>query len=104
MRLLLRSSAGLMLWAASFATLYALQGMSCALGWNHIPMPVGTLAGWVLVTAWSVFGAGAVLAIRWARQLPSGMERRLAIASATIGFVAILVTGVPVLFTSTCLY
>ena len=102
MKFLLRVSAGLLLWAASFSLLYALQGLSCALRWSHILMPVGTVSSWALVMTWGIFTLIASLFIRKANRLPAGLERQLALSSAIIGLVAIIVTGSPVLTTSSC--
>ena len=102
MSFLLRTSAGLLLWAVSFSTLYALQGTSCALGWDEIPLPMGSLSRWLLTILWLIFLALSVWLIRSAMGMPKGLERKLALSSAIIGFAAILITGSPVLLTSTC--
>lgn len=102
MRLLFNATAGLMLWAASFSILYALQGSSCALGWDRVMTPFGTLSGLLLVTSWCIFVAVGALAIRWATKLPRGLEHKLGLSCAIIGFVAIIITGLPVLIASTC--
>ena len=102
MKFLLRASAGLLLWAASFSLLYALQGLSCAPRWGQIRMPLGTVSGWVLIMTWSIFILIASLFIRQARRLSTGLERQLALSSAIIGLVAIIITGLPVLTNSPC--
>ncbi len=102
MSFLLRISAGLLLWAGSFSTLYALQGISCALGWDVISLPMGSLYRWLLTIVWLIFLALSGWLVRSAMGTPKGLERKLALSSALIGFAAILITGSPVLLTSTC--
>lgn len=102
MKFLLRSSAGLLLWAANFSLLYALQGLSCALRWQHIITPVGTVSSWVLIMTWSIFIVISSLFICKASRLPEGLERQLALSSAVIGLVSIIIIGSPVLTTSSC--
>ena len=102
MSFLLRISAGLLLWAASFSLLYALQGMSCAMGWDMIPLPMGNLSRWVLTIVWLICLTLSAWLIRRAMGATKGLERKLALSSAITGFVAILITGSPVLITSTC--
>jgi len=102
MSFLLRISAGLLLWAVSFSLLYALQGMSCALGWDMILLPIGSVSRWLLGIVWLAFLALSGWLIRCAMGTPRGLERKLALSSAIIGFAAILITGSPVLLTSTC--
>ena len=102
MKFLLRASAGLFVWAASFSLLYALQGLNCALRWHDITMPFGTAADWILTTTWSIFMVISSHFIRKANRLPMGLERQLALSSAVIGLVAIIITGSPVLGTSSC--
>ena len=102
MRLLFSATAGLMLWAASFSILYALQGSSCALGWDRVITPFGTLSRLLVVTSWCIFVGLGALTIGWATRLPRGLEQRLGLSCAIIGFVAIIVTGSPVLIASTC--
>ena len=103
MSFLLRISAGLLLWAVSFSTLYALQGASCALGWDMIPLPLGSVSHWLLSIVWLIFLTLSVWLIRRAMGATKGLERKLALSSAITGFVAILITGSPVLITSTCI-
>ena len=102
MSFLLRIGAGLLLWAVSFSTLYALQGISCALGWDMIALPAGSLSRWLLTIVWLIFLALSGWLIRRAMGVQKGLERKLALSSAIIGFAAILITGSPVLLTSTC--
>ena len=96
MSFLLRISAGLLLWAASFSLLYALQGMSRALEWDMIPLSMGNLSRWVLTIVWLIFLMLSGWLIRRAMGATKGLERKLALSSAITGFVAIL-------FTSTCI-
>ena len=102
MRYLLRISAGLLLWAVSFSLLYALQGMSCAMGWDRITLPMGNLSRWVLTIIWLILLTFSAWLIHRAMGATKGLERKLALSSAITGFVAILITGSPVLITSTC--
>ena len=85
-----------------FSLLYALQGLSCASRWHDITMPFGTAGDWVLTTTWSIFIVISSLLIRKANRLPAGLERQLALSSAMIGLVAIIITGSPVLGISPC--
>ncbi|WP_448663912.1 hypothetical protein ACG3SL_04330 [Sphingomonas sp. CJ20] len=103
MRLLARASAGLWLWAMGFSLLYGLHGVGCAQRWDRIAMPGGTLFGWAMIGTWLALAGAAAAVALWARCAPRGLERRLALASALAGLVAILVTGAPVAAFSACL-
>ena len=102
MSFLLRISTGLLLWAVSFSLLYALQGISCALGWDMIALPMGSLSRWALTVVWLIFLTLSGWLVRRAMGVQKGLERKLALSSAIIGFAAILITGSPVLLMSTC--
>ena len=102
MRFLLRSSAGLLLWALGFSVLYSLHGLGCESGWNEMPMPGGTLFGWVLVPTWALLCLGGAGIVRWAWAAPSGFARRLRLASALAGLAGTVITGAPVVLTSAC--
>jgi hypothetical protein len=103
MRLLLRASAGLWLWALGFSSLYGLHGIGCAQGWNRVPLLGGTIFGWSMIGLWLILVATAAAMIMWARHSPEGLERRLALCSTLVGFVSIVVTGSPVIATTACL-
>lgn len=102
MTLLARASAGMLWWAFGFSLLYALHGMGCARGWDQTSMAGGSLLRWILSMTWLTLLCGAVAIIRWACSRPATFERTLAVASAVVGFVSILVTGSPVILTSAC--
>jgi len=102
-KLLARASAGLWLWAFGFCLLYALHGLGCARGWNGLPLPGGTVFGWIMIVTWLLLAGGAAVTLWWANRSPPGLERRLGVASAVAGLVGILVAGSPVLATSACL-
>ncbi len=103
MRLLLRASAGLWLWALGFSLLYGLHGIGCAQGWNRLPLLGGTVFGWSMISAWVLLIATAAAMIFWARRSREGLERRLTLCSTLAGFVSIVVTGLPVIATTACL-
>lgn len=103
MMFLARASAGLILWATGFSLLYGLHGIGCASGWTEVPVAGGTLFRWLLVATWMLLCAAAAILTRLMRAAPSGLERRLGVASAVVGFAALLITGAPVVLTSACL-
>jgi hypothetical protein len=101
---LLRAVSGLIGWAAAFTMLYAVQGLSCALGWDGVQV-LGISAARILLTliylAWLAALAGLFWVLR--RRAKSGdLLTRLGPACAVIGFVSTLYTGFPVLTTTTC--
>jgi len=103
MRLLLGASAGLWLWALGFSLLYGLHGIGCAQGWHRVSLLGGTIFGWSMISAWVLLIATAVAMIFWARHSRAGLERRLTLCSTLVGFVSIVVTGLPVIATTACL-
>lgn len=102
-KLLLRVSAGLIVWAAGFALLYALHGLGCESGWHQRSLPGGTLFRWVMVSTWvALCVATLVIAFRSLR-LPPGFTRKVTASAAFAGLAAMIVTGAPVALTSACL-
>ncbi|WP_052507802.1 hypothetical protein [Sphingomonas hengshuiensis] len=102
MRLLLRASAGLLLWGFGFALLYAMHGLGCAREGEGAALIGFTLFRASLIGTWLLLAAAGAAVIWWARRSPPGLERRLALASAVTGLVATIVTGMPVAATSVC--
>ena len=102
MKLLARASAGLIVWAFGFSLLYALHGFGCAKGWAGVSLLTGSLFGWVMGTAWVAMIAVSAATAWWVWTRLEGFERKLAIASAAAGFVAIVVTGAPTALVSAC--
>ncbi|KAA2211635.1 hypothetical protein [Teichococcus oryzae] len=102
MMFLARSSAGLLLWAFGFSALYALHGFGCESGWHEVGIAGSTLFRWVMVSTWMLLCIAGLVTIWWMRSAPAGFERRLSLASAVIGCVATVITGVPVTIASVC--
>ena len=102
MMLLVRASAGMILWAFGFSLLYAQHGLGCVHGWSGMPLMGGTLFRLVLVVTWLILGCGGIAIIRWTGTMPPGFERRLAVACSVAGFFGTLVTGAPVIVSSSC--
>ena len=53
MRLLAWTLAGPTIWAVVFSLVYALHGAGCALGWQEVEAPLGSMHRLVLTLAWS---------------------------------------------------
>lgn len=101
---LLRAVGGLIAWAVAFTMLYAVQGLSCALGWDGVQalgisaarlLLVATYIGWLAALAWLCW---------YLRPRPGRAEllQRLGLICAVIGLVSTLYTGFPVLATTVC--
>lgn len=103
MRLLLRTSAGLLLWAVGFSVLYALHGIGCAWRWDAVPLAGIGVFRVVMVGTWLFFAALGVAIVMWCRTLPDAFERRLACAGAWAGLVSTIVAGAPVAVASSCI-
>ncbi len=101
MRLLAWTLAGPTIWAVVFSLVYALHGAGCALGWQHVEAPLGSIHRLVLTLTWSagLVACGVLLAMRPAGE---GREAYLPRAGAWIGLGAMLFTLFPVVFASTC--
>jgi len=102
MRLLLRWTGGLIVWAAGFNLLYALHGIGCSAGWDALPL--GPFSGfrWSLILGWlAPATAGAWLV--WRERRPRDRHGKLALACAVTGLAATITTGTPVLFFPDCL-
>ncbi len=101
MKELLRAVSGLIVWAATFALLYGLEGLACAESQRGSPA-FGRLA---LILPW----AGALGVLGWmtwyfaSRRQGMPFLDRLAVGSAATGLAATLYTGVPILAASRCL-
>lgn len=104
MTALLRSVAGLILWAVAFSVIYGLQGLSCALGWDSLG-PAGLSAARIILIATYAGFIGLLAWLCW-RLRPSTSPRNflgsLAFASAVIGLISTIYTGLPVLALSIC--
>ncbi|MCW2370235.1 hypothetical protein [Sphingobium sp. B11D3D] len=104
MTALFRAMAGLIAWAMAFALLYAVQGLSCAWGWDDAGLASVSAARVVLVVIYLV-SVGAAAWLCWVfRPRSSRMDLLawLAFASAVTGLVSILYTGIPVLTATIC--
>lgn len=104
---LLALVAGPTVWAFGFSALYGLQGAGCQLGWDHVPVGPSTLLRVLLVLLWAAHLAAAAWAARWTVRRdylpPDGRVLRFAaIVLGVTGLVAMLWTGLPVMFTSMC--
>ncbi|NJC09992.1 hypothetical protein [Polymorphobacter fuscus] len=102
---LLRVLAGLAGWAAGFSLLYGVHGLACARGWWAIDIGPVDLQRVLLVAAW--LGSVAVIGV-WTRlvfRAPAGalpLLDWLTRASAVVGLVAMLVSGLPVAVSRQC--
>lgn len=101
MRLLAWTMAGPSIWAVIFSLVYALHGAGCALGWQDIEAPLGSMHRLVLTVTWSagLIACSVLLALR---PIGEGREAYLPRAGAWIGLGATLFTLFPVVFASTC--
>ncbi len=104
MTALLRAVSGLIVWAMAFSSLYALQGLACALGWDRVAfagVSVVRLGLVVLYTGWT----SALLWLCW-HLYPQNSHRdflsQLAFSCAIIGLCSTIYTGLPVLTTTLC--
>ncbi len=95
---LLRACTGLIVWAAMFSLLYAVEGLGCANGWGS-----GVLRG-VLVAIWlsAVVGLGW-LSWRWWPSRGDTLVEWMAGIISIVGLVSVLWTGLPVAILSACL-
>lgn len=108
MALVIRSLAGLLLWAAGFSLLYALHGFGCAAGWGARPFAGPfTLLNAMLIGTWLILLA---IALAWARLVHVGRRAenppillRIAEISAWVGLLGQLLMGAPVLLPAHCL-
>lgn len=104
MTALLRSVAGLILWAVAFSAIYGLQGLSCAFGWDAIELAGSSVARIILIATYAV----SVAVIAWLcwRLRPGSNTMSflgtLAFASAIIGLISTIYTGMPVLALTIC--
>lgn len=95
---LLRACTGLILWAAVFSLLYAVEGMGCANGWTPGVLRATLVAIWL--TSVALLGW---LAWRWWPKRGDVMTEWLAGAIAIIGLVSTIWTGFPVALLSACI-
>ncbi len=98
MTALLRACIGLIVWAAVFSLLYAIEGMGCAQGWD-VRLLRGTLVAiWLASIALLI-----VMAARTRRTRDHDLLSRITFWGSVIGLVATVVTGMPVATLSLCL-
>lgn len=101
---LLRAVAGLVVWAVAFSAIYGAQGLVCARGWHDVAIgPVGVGRA-LLVMLWLVFCALlGWMTWRLRRAWHGGVFLdRLAAASAVVGLISTVYTGLPVVATAVC--
>jgi len=101
---LLRSVAGLIGWAIGFATLYALQGLSCAYGWD-VPIVADISAARLVLIAFYLMCLTALGWLCWTeypQRDRSALLPWLGFASAVIGLVSMAYTGMPVVAATIC--
>lgn len=100
--------AGPTVWAVGFSVLYGIQGAGCQLGWEGVLIgPLDLLRG-LLLLVWAAHLAVLVWMVRWThRRAYSPPDQRFfrfgAFSLALTGLVAMVWTGLPVVFTSACL-
>ena len=103
MMVLLRLSAGLIVWAGGFCLIYALHGVGCANDW-----PARSVGGYglhrlVLGAAWIALVALSIgIAVR-IRRHPVGVLDRAAILTSWAGVASSVVTFTPILIVASCL-
>lgn len=103
MRLLLRLTAGWIVWAAALCVIYGLHGVSCAGGWDSRLVAGVSTHRLALMAAWSAACLiGVALAVRLSRHTDKPLDRAVA-ASAWAGVVANVVTFLPVLWVPDCI-
>lgn len=107
MAVVIRMTAGLILWAAGFSLLYALHGFGCAAGWQAVSLGPATGLGLVLIAAWTALLAAAfalsVALFRGAGRKGPPFAETIARASAIAGSAGLLLMGAPVLLPAHCL-
>ena len=102
MRLLLRWTGGLIIWAIGFNLVYGLHGIGCGAGWDGQQMGPLSAFRWSLILGWLVPAvAGAWLV--WHERDPVDRTGQIALAGAVIGLVATFATGAPILVFPACL-
>ena len=104
----MRLSAGLAIWAAVFASLYAVHGVGCAAGWAGRPVAGTDLQRVVLFVGWGVGTAvAAIVAVGLQRRLRSNTAAptldRAAVRLACVAVAATAITGLPIVLVPTCL-
>lgn len=89
------------LWAAGFASIYALHGMGCALEWNTQALGIVTLHRLAMIAVWLVTLAACLSALM---RLPHGTDptRRMPRIGARIGLGATIFTFAPLLIATSC--
>ncbi|WP_108658506.1 hypothetical protein [Acuticoccus kandeliae] len=102
-----RAMAGLLVWAAAFALLYAIEGYGCSLGWGReapaspTPLRLALLAAFAVAILAQAATLQAVRSTRLGSASP--FFRQVGIVSALAGLVATVWTLFPVAVTSVCL-
>lgn len=101
---LLGSCAGLLLWASSFVTLYALLSLSCEAGWQTRPLWASNTLSLALILTWTGhLLALAALQVGIARRWPcGGLLPLLARTLTAVALLATVWTGWPVLALPPC--
>lgn len=102
MSVLLRLSAGLVVWAVAFCLLYGLHGIGCTRGWADIGLGPASLHRGVLVVAWLACVAAGIGVALWLRSARDTLLDRAAWHLALVGVAATLVTGLPILTLPAC--
>ncbi|OWK30457.1 hypothetical protein [Sphingomonas dokdonensis] len=101
---LLRAVAGLIVWAVAFSAIYGAQGLVCARGWQDVAIgPVG-LGRALLIALWLAFCA-VLGRMTWRLRCAwhgGVFLDRLAAASAVVGLISTVYTGLPVVATAVC--
>lgn len=95
---LFRACTGLILWAAIFSLLYAVEGLGCANGWAIATLRIVLVAIWLAGLA--VLGW---LSWRWWPIRGSAMIDRMAGIIALVGLVSTVWTGFPVAILIACI-
>lgn len=95
---LLRACTGLIVWAAVFSLLYAVEGAGCANGWD-----AGVLRG-ALVAIWLAgIGGLAWLSWRWWPARGDALVEWMTGVIAIVGLISTVWTGFPVAILSACI-
>jgi hypothetical protein len=104
MRPVLAIAGGWLLWAAAFASIYALHGWGCANGFDQRGVGPLTLLQLIIGSVWFCAIAAALVAlrVRAAAHLPGDVPRRLVAAGWIASLAAIVLTGLPITFTGGC--
>jgi hypothetical protein len=95
----------LLLWLALFSGVYALHGLGCGLGWDGVPLAGHSLHRTALLAAWAAsfaLQAGLLILLVGPLRSAAPFARRISVALAVAGLVAVAWSLFPVAFATYC--